>query len=108
MKNTNKVKKTITSMLAAVMMMTTAAIAASADNTQTAKSVHISQSTFEHFNDYRDWAENVGYNSGYLTQAGVKGINGDQYLTLPDSQGYTSGNIVRGDSRCCHVWYFGG
>ena len=103
MKNTNKVKKTITAMLAAVMMMTTAAIAASADNTQAAKSVHISQSAFEHFNDYRDWAENVGYNSGYLTQAGVKGINGDQYLTLPDSPAYTSGNIVIGDSRCCQL-----
>ncbi|MBR6872045.1 MAG: hypothetical protein IKN17_00905 [Ruminococcus sp.] len=36
MKNTNKVKKTLTGIIAGVMMMTTAsAIAASADNTDT-------------------------------------------------------------------------
>ena len=68
MKNTSKVKKTLTAVISGIMMMTTAAsFAVSADDTGA------SENSFEHFNDYRSWAENVGYNSGYLTQAGVKG-----------------------------------
>ena len=98
MKNTSKVKKTLTAVISGIMMMTTAAsFAVSADDTGA------SENSFEHFNDYRSWADTVGYNSGYLTQAGVKGINGDQYFTLPDSPAYTSGNIVIGDSRCCQL-----
>ena len=60
-------------------------------------------STFESFNDYLDWADTTGYDSGYLTEAGANGINEDQYITLPDSQGYTSGKILIGDSRCCQL-----
>lgn len=61
------------------------------------------ESAFESYNDYLGWADSVGYDSGYLTRAGVDGINEDQYITLPDSPGYTSGKIVIGDSRCCQM-----
>ena len=43
-------------------------------------------SAFERYNDYLGWADSVGYDSGYLTRAGVDGINEDQYITLRDSR----------------------
>ena len=57
----------------------------------------------ESFADYQDWAVNTGYPCGTLIPGGVDGINQDSFRTLPGTDGYDSGRIVVGDSRCCQM-----
>ena len=58
---------------------------------------------FTVLDDYQEWAEDVGYPMQILVPMGIEGINQDYFHTLPDTDGYTSGKIVIGDSRCCQL-----
>ena len=58
---------------------------------------------YETVDDYNEWADNTGYESGMLTPLGVDGIGQDYFHTLDTSDGYDSGRIVIGDSRCCQL-----
>lgn len=59
--------------------------------------------SFSRFNDYSVWAENYGYSSGVLTASGISGINQDYFKTPVESDAYSLGRIVIGDSRCCQL-----
>lgn len=58
---------------------------------------------FNRFSDYSAWAGNIGYSSGVLTASGISGINQDYFKTPVESDAYSSGRIVIGDSRCCQL-----
>ena len=53
--------------------------------------------------DYQNWAINEGYPSELLMAQGREGINQDYFHTPADSDNYSSGKIVIGDSRCCQM-----
>ncbi len=53
--------------------------------------------------DYQNWAKEEGYPSGLIEARGVDGINQDYFHTPVDSENYSSGRIVIGDSRCCQM-----
>lgn len=58
---------------------------------------------FTVLDDYQEWAKDIGYPMQILVPMGVEGINQDYFHTLPETDGYTSGKIVIGDSRCCQL-----
>lgn len=58
---------------------------------------------FERAEDYSNWANETGYESGALVQQGDYGIYMNYYHTLPGARGYDSGRIAVGDSRCCQL-----
>lgn len=58
---------------------------------------------YETNDDYNEWADDTGYERGMLTPLGVDGIGQDYFHTLDTSDGYDSGRIVIGDSRCCQL-----
>lgn len=80
---------------------TTATVVASTEYETTTTSNFLI--AFEHFSEYTEWAEKIGYSEGMLNAEGVSGINQDYFHTLPNMQEYSSGRIVVGDSRCCQL-----
>ncbi|MBQ3390582.1 MAG: S-layer homology domain-containing protein [Firmicutes bacterium] len=58
---------------------------------------------FTQLQDYLTWADEVGYPEGLLDSLGAAGINQDYFHTPAESDAYTSGRIVIGDSRCCQL-----
>ena len=73
------------------------------ENEETTEAQNYHYTKFEAFSDYVSWAESTGYPSGMLEANGVSGINQDYFHTLPGTDGYDSGCIVIGDSRCCQL-----
>lgn len=61
---------------------------------------------FDKYSDYSAWAQNTGYPQGLLDSEGMSGLNQDHFHTPAGSEGYLSGRIVIGDSRCCQLGIF--
>ncbi len=58
---------------------------------------------FRSMADYQNWARETGYPDGVLVSCGVEGIAEDRFNTSKDDNGYASGRIVIGDSRCVEL-----
>ena len=58
---------------------------------------------FDFIQDYFDWVGEIGYPEGLYGPIGESGLNQNCFHTPRGTEGYTSGSIVIGDSRCCQL-----